>query len=124
MENFKKLIVGCLLLSVCLASCKKDDDLAFIGSWQNISTEEGSVSVRTMTITFKADNTGIVEELYQVPNKPTADESYSYSFSWSVSGSQLTISGIDETFTMGWAVNGNQITFNYPDGTSEVYTRK
>jgi hypothetical protein len=98
--QFKNFVYTVLILGFIIPttlSCDKDDEFQITGTWNVDKVEtymggdimEEFTVVNDGTVTFNADGTGI-----------STDSEGTESFSWSLSGNQLTISDVEETIVL------------------------
>lgn len=111
-----------MLALITVTSCDKDDDEpvenSIVGTWEHVQSLEGFSM--TVTMTFNADLTG-TSKMVIVSGDDT--ETISTNFTYSTSGSTLTLKEGGDTEILTYSISGNQLTLS-EDGENIVFTRK
>ncbi len=108
------------LLLIVVVSCDKNDaaDNPLVGTWEYVeSFEDFSM---TVTITFRADQTGTSIMVVTLAGET---ESETTNFTYSTSGTKLTLTESNESTVLIYSVSGNKLTIT-EDGEQIVFTRK
>lgn len=123
------------LFALVVTSCGGDDNddpepvpdapqttNGLVGTWsltETASDETGSGSL-TMTLTFNADNTGSIVEDWYITSRASSRETYSMSFSWSVTSD----SNGNDILRISY-VSGDKNTEIFPgSSTTVLWTRQ
>jgi len=122
MRQLHFLAIATLLLAIFgLPACDKDDDStndSIVGTWEHVESIEGFSL--TVTMTFNADHSGTSKLVMIIAGETDSETT---NFTYSTSGSTLTLTENGESTTLTYFVSGNTLTLT-EDGEKIVFTRK
>jgi hypothetical protein len=134
MKKINSILVV-LLLTVFIFSCKDDEEMVspLVGTW-TLTTEVYSNCIDsdwngTDTYNCAADIDQCVKVTFTTDNKFTitfGDGSLTVNGTYSVSGTQLTLTSFGDSDLVTFNINGNTLTLTYNDGdcdVTETYTK-